>query len=493
MTEFLITLIVTLLALASVGCLALAMHWGHKREHGLVPYIFYPALGAAALGIALSSRNLSVASELLVSTSGGTHPIAGWLSRLSSIFVLLACGERILHRLAHLRSAEPAPKLLIFGFWTFVLTNVASPALFGRHPNLSHEYLYMALFGQCALLFSTRDVDLTIRSIRNACLLFLVASAVMVVVRPTQVLDLAYQGFIPLMPRYAGLAAHANTLGPLTVVCLLCLWHRPFDRISLNRAAWALGLGSLLLTQSKTSWVSFLLASGCIIYYRYRTELGARFADPRRPVLPSLLLILMMIGVAVVGTIVIFADVGGAVDRILSSGTGAKLASFTGRDAIWRVAMEEYHKNPIFGYGLTIWNLAFQVSVGIPGAVHAHGQFFHSASSAGTVGLIGLGIYASVLLLLTLRTARASGGLSMALFLILVVRGISEVPLLMTGFGLDTMTHLLLLVVLTGYTLRAKAKTNRAQSNVAQQQRRFSRLDTVELPNVGENGHPSLR
>jgi exopolysaccharide production protein ExoQ len=230
MTDILIILIVTLLALATVGCLALAMHWGHKRQHGLVPYIFYPTLAAAALAIVLSNRNLSVTTDLLTMASTGTHPIAAWLSRLSSVFILLACGERILHRLVHLREAEPAPKLLVFGFWIFVLTNVASPAFFGRHPNLSHEYLYMALFGQCALLFSTYDADLTIKSVRNAALMFLVASAAVMIVRPTQVLELGYHGLIPFMPRYAGLASHANTLGPLTVVCLLCLWHRPFGR-----------------------------------------------------------------------------------------------------------------------------------------------------------------------------------------------------------------------------------------------------------------------
>lgn len=468
MTDILITLIVSLLALATVACLALAMHWGHKREHGLVPYIFYPALAAAALGVALSSRNLSVSTELLAVASAGKHPIATWLSRLSSIFVLLACGERILHRLVNLRKVQPAPKLLVFGFWVFVLTNVASPALFGRHPNLSHEYLYMALFGQCALLFSTYDADLTVKSIRNACMLFLLASAAMMVVRPTQVLDLAYHGLIPFMPRYAGLAAHANTLGPLTVVGLLCLWHRPFDRIMLNRAAWALALGSLLLTQSKTSWISFLLASACIVFYRYRPALAARFADPRKPALASFVVIVMMIGLLVAGMILIFADVGGTVTRTFSSGTGAELASFSGRDAIWQVAMEEFEKSPIFGYGLTIWDLGFQISVGIPFAVHAHSQFFQTASSAGTVGLVGLAIYTVILLVLTLRTAKASGGLSVALFVILVVRSVSEVPLQMTGFGLDTMTHLLLLVILTACSL-TQTRTSRVREMAVEQ------------------------
>ncbi|GGX82261.1 polymerase [Massilia dura] len=458
MTEILLTLIVALLAFATLGCLALAMHWGNKREHGLVPYVFYAMLAAVALGIALSSRNLNLGSDLPSMVPGGNHPIATWFSRLSSVFVLLACGERILHRLVHLREAKPIPKLLAIGFWVFVLTNVVAPAFFGRYPSLSHEYIYMALFGQCILLFSANDAELTIKSLRNACLMFLLASALMMVIRPTKVLEFSYHGLIPFMPRYSGLAPGPNSMGPLSVVCLLCLWHHPFMRSWLNRCAWALGIFSLLLTQSKTSWVAFMLAAACITFYRYRPVLAARFGDPRRPELPLLIILAVMLGSTMVGLLFMFGDVGGAIDRMSSTKAGADLASFTGRDAIWRVAMEEFYRNPIFGHGLTIWNLPFQISIGIPGAVHAHSQFFQSASSAGTVGLIGLGIYVAILLVLSLRTAQASGGLSIALFLIIVMRGVSEVPLDMTGFNLDTMAHLLLLAVLTAYRLpQAKA------------------------------------
>jgi exopolysaccharide production protein ExoQ len=424
-----------------------------------------------------------MAADLMESARASKHPIEAWLSRLTSIFVLLACGERILYRLSHLGQVTPAPKVLIFGFWFFALTNVVSPALLGRYPSLSHEYLYMALYGQCILLFSMHDAKLTMQVIRNACLLFLVASAAMILVRPSQVLDLGYHGLIPLMPRYAGLAPHANTLGPMIVVGLLCLWHIPFERVWLNRSAWILGLLSLLLTQSKTSWVSFMAASACIIFYRYRPMLAARFGDPRRPGLAMFFIGTMLAGLVVVGSVLIFADVGGAIDRAFSSKAGAELASFTGRDQIWQVAMEEFRKNPVFGYGLTIWNLAFQISVRIPFAVHAHSQFYHSASSAGIVGLIGLGVYTVILIVATMRTARASGGLSLALFSIVLIRGISEVPLQMTTIGLDTFTHLLLLVVLTAYSL-PQARVGHVKSRIAPPEPPVRRDNTGSKPGM---------
>jgi hypothetical protein len=78
-------------------------------------------------------------------------------------------------------------------------------------------------------------------------------------------------------------------------------------------------------------------------------------------------------------------------------------------------------------------------------------------SRAGTVGAIGLGLYASVLLWLSLRFARATQGLSLGLFLALLLRSISEVPLLMFGYSPDLIIHVLLLMVLASATREARA------------------------------------
>ena len=468
MTEILIALVVFVLAVAAVACLALAMHWGYKRDHGLVPYIFYPVLLVAALGVILSTRDLTLAEYTTTLIPTVKHPLVSWLSRLSSVFILLACGERILNRMVRPGKQAAPPWLLTFGFWTFVITNVLCPALFGRYPSISHEYVYMALFGQAVLLFSVADAELTIKCIRNSAFIFLFLSAIMLAVRPSQVLSMGYHGVIPFLTvRYAGLASHANTLGPLTVVFLMSLWHRPFERRWLTRFAWALGLGTLLLAQSKTSWISFLLSIACIAYFGQRDVLVRYFTDHRRPMVPSIIVISGMLMLSIIVAVVMFGDIGSKLDRLFGSAAGAELSSFSGRDAIWAVALQEWRANPIFGHGLTIWDLAFQISARLPNAVHAHSQFFQSASSAGTVGVAGLIIYLLVLGYLSMRSARPSGGISLALFLILVVRGVSEVPLAMTGFGIEAVTHLLLLIVLTTYRAPAARHVRQPHSHVA--------------------------
>ncbi|WEF35675.1 O-antigen ligase family protein [Pseudoduganella chitinolytica] len=449
MTEILIVLIVAMLALAALFALALAMHWGHKREHGLVPYVFYMSIFAGALFIAMIARDTSLAGPV---ANVARSPIAIWIGRLSSAFVLLACGERIINRLVSTRPATPLPTLLLVGFLLFFATNIVSPALFGRYPSVSHDYLYVGIFGTAVLLFSIRDVETTLVTLRNSLFAFIVASFMFLVVKPSKVADLDYVGLIPgLHLRFMGLAPHANILGPLSVIFLICLWRFPFKRRWLTYAAAGFGLLALLLTQSKTSWIAFLLTVGCISYYSYRDLIVHRIADHRRPLLPVAVVGGAMLLLTAIVLVLMFGDVGAKLATIANSKEGAQLSSFSGRDQIWEVALEEWRRNPVFGYGLTIWNTAFQMSIRMPFAVHAHGQFFQTVSSAGTVGLIGLVVYALILMYLVIKTTRVSGGLTLALFLTLLMRSVSEVPLLMTGFGLDTIGHLLLLIVLTGY------------------------------------------
>ena len=68
---------------------------------------------------------------------------------------------------------------------------------------------------------------------------------------PSKVLDASYTyGFLPGVPRFAGLAPHAVAMGLLTQLALLCLLTMPYRRVWLNRLAWIVGLSVLILAQS---------------------------------------------------------------------------------------------------------------------------------------------------------------------------------------------------------------------------------------------------
>jgi O-antigen ligase len=169
-------------------------------------------------------------------------------------------------------------------------------------------------------------------------------------------------------------------------------------------------------------------------------------------------LVVMVVGVAVLA-VALFADVGGAVDNFINTDQGAQLMTMTGRDQIWAVAREEWHSHPIFGYGPGLFDDDFRMSIGMPNATNAHNQFMDTIARSGTVGAIGLIAYALVLMVLSVKYARRSGGLSLALFLALALRAMSEVPLMLFGYGIELVGHLLLVV-----TLAAAASMSASQA-----------------------------
>jgi O-antigen ligase len=268
-------------------------------------------------------------------------------------------------------------------------------------------------------------------------------------VMPSVVLDASYtQGLIPGLPRLGGVAPHPVALGMFTLIAIILLWCRPLRRRWLNRAAWTLALGVLFMAQSKTAWIAFVLCAICLLAVRRGPGLWRRLGDPRESALgvvvcfSAILLALGLLGV------VLFADVGAQVDDFSESAQGAQLMSMTGRDQIWAIAREEWHESPVFGYGPSLWDDAFRQSIGMPNATSAHNQFLDTLARSGTVGAVGLVIYAFVLLAMSLRYARATGGLSLALCLVLALDAVSEVPLILLGYGTDLFGHLLLVITL---------------------------------------------
>jgi O-antigen ligase len=434
-------------AVALVFCVALTLHWGYKREESLIVYAGFPIVVIIILVALTSGRNLFLATELVTPVLT-RHPLVVWGGRITSLLVLFAAGERIARQLLHAGSRPIPSTVLMFSFLLYFVTNVAFPAVLGTHVVIEHDYLYMVLAGCAALMVPARDGETAISAARTAIFFLLALSAIFLIVKPELVLSKGYVGLIPgLSVRYAGLSSHANTLGPLVVVFLLCLWREPLQWRSLNRFAWALGAMSLILAQSKTSWIAFSLSVSCVAFFHYGRSITRWIFDFRHPRLPAMLLLLALLVPIVAGLAFMFGDAGDKINAFFSSRAGGDLLSLTGRDEIWAIAIQEWHKNPMFGYGLTLWNQEFREQIGMPFAFHAHNQFFQSLSVSGTVGAVGLIIYITTLFVFVIKTAKISHGLSLALFALVILRSVSEIPLSMTGFDGDNLTHILLLTV----------------------------------------------
>jgi O-antigen ligase len=418
-----------------------------KQRAGFLHWVFPAMLGVVALTTLLSGRDLSQTFLELADGGGVVHPLVPWAQRVVSIILLLAAGERIASHIAlHKHMPSPILSVAFIGYW---FTTVATSALFGSHRQISHEYLYPLILGCAGLLATVPERDRIIDSTRTALFWFLLAGALLVPVLPAMVMDASYkQGLIPGLPRFGGLAPHPVALGTFAQIALLCLWVRPFRHRWLNRCAWLLGLGLLFVAQSKTAWIAFLLCAICMLAVRHGPNMWRRLGDPREGAFGIVVCLAGMLLAAGLLGVVLFADIGAQFADFSETAQGAQLISMTGRDQIWTIALEEWHESPVFGYGPSLWDDAFRQSIAMPNATSAHNQFLDTLARSGTVGAVGLVIYAVVLMVMSLRYARATGGLSLALFISLALLSISEVPLILLGYGTELFAHLLLVITL---------------------------------------------
>jgi O-antigen ligase len=443
--------------LAAAG-MAGALHLTAGREHGYMHLIFYALLLTTAGACVLSARDLTsnfLLPEAPVDTT--RHPFMAATQPLVSLLLLAVSGERIITAWLQ-RRQRPTPSVMLPAFMLFWLGTVASPALLGANPLLTHDYAYPLVIGIGAALASRREQDMALEATRNGLLLFMLIGLLLIPVQPRLVLDSAYgQGFLPGLPRFAGLAAHAVSMGLLAQLGLLCLQARPFSRRWLNRLAWAVGLTVLLLAQSKTAWMAFIACSACLVLTQRGPLWWRRLNNPLQPGPVMAVLVAAMMGVAALAGVLMFGDIGYQIDRFLNSAEGAQLASMTGRDRIWAIAWDEWQRNPLFGYGPDLWGDAFRAAIGMSNATHAHNQFMDTLSRAGLVGAVTLLVYSALLLALSLHYMRVTGGLSLALLVALLLRSISEVPLLLFGYNIELIIHALLLMTLAAAAQEARA------------------------------------
>ncbi len=433
-----------------------------KRTNGFLHWVLPAMLAVVGLGALLSGRDLSLTfMELQSATGGAQGPVVVWGQRMVSLLLIAASCERVVsHVMQHRHLPSPALAAAFVLYW---IAAVAGPAFFGSHPLISHEYLYTLLVGFAVLLATAQERDRILDSARDALVVFTFAGLLLIPVMPAVVLDQSYaQGLLPGVPRFGGLAPHAVAMGMFAQTTLLLLWARPLRRGWLNVVAWIAIGGALFLAQSKTAWIAFFLCSLTMLAIRNGPGLWRRLGDPRQGGLGVAVCLLAMVVVLALLGLIVVGDVGEQLAGFADTAQGAQLVSMTGRDQIWAIAMEEWRASPVFGYGPGLWDWDFRASIGMPNATNAHNQFMDTLARSGTVGAAALVLYAVVLLVMSVRYARATGGLSLALFLALALRSISEVPLLLLGYGTELFTHLLLLVTLAAAAgERARASTAR--------------------------------
>ncbi len=420
-----------LFAISLIVSLGLMLHAGQAIRREPLAWIFVLILIPIAVEPLVSGRNLSGLGSAF---EGEIEAYGSWqiVARVANALAFALASERIVRQVFSRQVDAISGWSLYMAFMIFVVVNGITNGLWGSVPQLSLQPISMIVVSLAIIMIAPRHSERLVRFAKSAILWVLVLSVLVAAVKPGIVLQRGYSdGYLPI--RFWGLGTHANTLSPLIVCMLCCVWHQPFNKKWLTWLAWGLGSASLLLTQSKTAIAAATVVVAILAFYRYKyllVTLGHSMAS--RTAL-RVFLGLVILASATILVLQLSLDLSKLYDKLLGTRFGGQIATFSSRDLIWKIAYEAWIANPWFGYGPLIFEPKFRLMIGLSQAFHAHNQFMQSLSAAGITGVLGLAAFAMLLGIYGWRAAPSSNGLSLALVSFIVMRSVTEVPLSIKG------------------------------------------------------------
>ncbi len=269
------------LAFICIVVLGFMLHAGTRIRKEPLPLLFFAII--IAIMAAPVAMGRSIIEGLAMSEASADEVSSSfWLNRIITLGILALCAERILRFIIRREWTSVHSWSLFWLFVVFGLSNQILNGIFGSHPSFDHKYLYPFVIYFCVFLVAQSQPERCLRIARAALLFFFICSAVAAVVIPSVVVQTGYAGGLPgISFRYYGLVTHANAMGPLALVFMICLWRFPFHSRWINRASWFLVTISLILTQSKTTIIAAIVIGLFLVIYRYRNRLMQRYAGGR--------------------------------------------------------------------------------------------------------------------------------------------------------------------------------------------------------------------
>jgi O-antigen ligase len=450
---FVLVLILVFVTLVGFG---MSMHASNKISHRIVPIlVMYLAL-CLILTTVLSNRDITFAGLMLDRVSNEAYWFSSLASKLLNTLLAVIAFFCLIDGMIK-KSNKSLPKIAnpnwLILILIFTLTNGVTSAILGAHKSYSFGLLIPTVTLSLLAVDDRWDKDTVVKSGRNAFLIIIIASFMVLAIKPTMALEQNYNGFLPFVNfRYWGLASHANSLGPIAIGLLLLLHLKPFKKLWLNLIVIAFAITTLALSQSKTT----LLASIFVLL----VMILANFIHSKKPekglmswkvteVIKLFLFIFCFVALIFIFTYWDLNTIN------VSSSEAQKLSSLSGRTAIWQVAFSEWRASPIFGYGPGLFDIEHRVNLGMNFAFHAHNQFIQTLAQSGIVGIIGLICFLAIGAWKSFKLSKVTKGVSIGIFFFILMRCFTEVPLrsgaMFTG---EFILLFIWLVILIGYDNR---------------------------------------
>jgi O-antigen ligase len=252
-------------------------------------------------------------------------------------------------------SALYIPRYSLYSMWKaseFIIDVLAiGVVLSGPQPQASARIAYRIILGLFATLVFVYWVEA----------LVLPADAF---VRSRGLIPFTLQGVLPIM--------NGNAVAFISAVVAFAAWCRLLARRGAAKAGWlvvaVLAFSLLILAQSRTSLIGFVLAVAVQLFF------ARRFA---------LLGLLALAAVLVAAS----ADIVSVTERYLVRGQSKELFdSLSGRTLAWRAAWLAFEQSPVLGYGFAA--AARADILGTTGASTLHGAVFDVLVGVGLLGFI---------------------------------------------------------------------------------------------------------
>lgn len=451
-----------------------AYRYTTTRSDGHFLALLFWLIGLSAILVeVLASRSPSLLTNV-IDGSGGLESTPTFMSSmlgrvsaplivsLASIRVILGIFKYKQSRPNYIISGSDPARYLYYSYLLYFLCCGLINSVAGTQPAFVHWMFYPVLIIGAAYFSRTWEMNFLVKNTKWILLTLIYLSLLAAISFPKFSYETGYKGLIPgLSIRLYGLAAHPNTLGPSALLFLVLEYFYP----SIGRARFLHRLAAIsviLLAQSKTAYGASLVVIFIILWYK-TSSMGLSKKNPslRLSFLTALLLITAILGLGMLAIDLANINLANNPFSYLDAQEIKYLSTLTGRTMIWDITLAEWDKNPLFGYGPTIWYPEFRAKYGLLVVGQAHNQFIQALGESGIIGLLGLVIYILFLLKIALSTAAFSHGFSLALLAIPLLRTWTETPF--RNFVINDwafFTHLLVISMLMNL-LRQKSQSLR--------------------------------
>lgn len=444
-----ITILISVaIVLALGGGVAVSSRLGHR----VLGWIF-PIIGATILLKTIASKrdvDLYVLNPAF--SFGQDSGLTVWALRAGMWTILAICGGYLISSAFSRSQFKLAATPLFVGFLGYFICAYLLNAAFGSAPHFDYKFFYGALVVTTFYFGQIIPVERLILFAKTTAVFSALLGLIAAIIYPSIAIQSNYHaGLIPwLQIRLWGLDSHANTLGPMVVMLLLLELTFPYRSRWMHRGAIVVGGLALLLSQSKTSWATFIVASAIFILLRLASNISVDLRNGSIRLLNAAGVLSVLIVAVGLSAFLIFSDINSQVGNYFATTEGAKLASLTGRDIIWNITITEWKQNILFGYGPKLWGPEFSAQYHLLGtASNAHNQFINVLGTSGLLGFISFIVYLCLVIRYSLLVRPVVGWLPIVLLAALLIRSIAEVPLsLINVLSNDFSFHLLLLGIL---------------------------------------------